>query len=115
MATGVQVMVRMSVALKAAIDKAAAANQTSMSGEVSHRLKRTLLEDEQRGDKDLPGLLRVQARLNEALRHGAELGVAASGVAREQWLTDPVARRVAKAAWLKEWDAIEALLLEQAK
>ena len=49
MATGVQVMVRMSAALKAAIDKAAAQNQTSISGEVSHRLKRTLLEDEQRG------------------------------------------------------------------
>jgi hypothetical protein len=108
----VQVQVRMSGALKAAMDKAAAQNQTSISGEVSHRLKRTLLEDEQRGGNDLQ---RVQARLNEALRHGGELGADASGVAREKWLTDPVARRVARAAWLKEWDAIEALLSEQPK
>jgi hypothetical protein len=112
MAQGVQVITRMSLALKAAIDRAAAQNGTSVSAEVADRLKRTLREDEQRGGSDV---LRVQARLNEALRHGGELGADASGVAREKWLTDPVARRVAKAAWLKEWDAIEALLSEQPK
>ena len=111
MATGVQVMVRMSAALKAAIDKAAAQNQTSISGEVSHRLKRTLLEDEQRGGSNQ----RLLARLNEAALHGGELGAAANNVDPAKWSSDPVARRVARAAMNWEWDAIEQAYLEQAK
>ena len=78
-------MVRMSQALKTAMEKAAAQNQTSISGEVSHRLKRTLTEDEERNDPNR----RVLQRLIDAWRHGGELGADARKVDRANWLSDP--------------------------
>jgi hypothetical protein len=107
----VQVMVRMSQALKTAMENAAAQNQTSISGEVSHRLKRTITEDEERNDPNR----RVLQRLNDAWRHGGELGADARKVDRANWLSDPVAFDVALAALNAEAAAVRKLLFEQAK
>ena len=89
----VQVMVRISGALKDRVEKAARANQNSMSGEISDRLKRTFWEDAKR--RVSPELKRVTQRLSEALVHGGELGADARKVDRAAWLSDPIAFDVA--------------------
>jgi hypothetical protein len=107
----VQVMVRMSGNLKAAMDREAAKNQTSISGEVSHRLKRTLTEDAERADPNR----RVLQRLIDAWRHGGEIGADARKVDRANWLSDPIAFDVALAELNAEAATIRKLLFEQAK